>query len=87
MVVAETVVANKTKIGRAAALAMARAAEVVIAAKGKKLVRLRLADRPTDDELVAVLLGPSGNLRAPAMRVGKVLVIGFHPEPFAELFG
>jgi hypothetical protein len=81
------VIANKAKLGRAEALALARKADRVIAARGKKVVRLRLADRPTDDELGAVILGPTGNLRAPAIVVGKTLVIGFDPAAFAELFG
>jgi arsenate reductase-like glutaredoxin family protein len=85
--VGETVIANRTKIGRAEALALARGCDEVVAARGKKVTRVRLADRPSDDELAAVLLGPSGNLRAPAIRRGRTLVIGFQPELYAELFG
>jgi len=85
--VADKVVANKTKLGRKEALALARGADEVIVARGKKVVRFRRADRPSDEELAAVLLGPTGNLRAPAIRTGGTLVIGFHPDVFAELFG
>ena len=57
-------------------------------AKGKKVVHFNLKqDHPTDDELLALLLGPSGNLRAPAMRVGKMLLVGFEPETFGKLLG
>ena len=45
------------------------------------------ADKPTDDELLAVLLGPTGNLRAPAAVVGDTLVVGFSPEVYAEVLG
>lgn len=84
---AETVIANKAKLGRAEALALARQSDEVIAARGKKVVRFAMADRPSDDELAAVILGPTGNLRAPAIRVGRKLVIGFEGETFAKLFG
>jgi hypothetical protein len=40
-------------------------------------------DAPTDDELAGALLGPTGNLRAPAIRRGKKLFIGFHDEELA----
>ena len=83
----ETVIANKAKLGRADALSIARQADEVIAARGKKVVRIRLADKPSDDELAAVILGPTGNLRAPAIRVGKTLLIGFEAGTYEELLG
>ncbi|MBI1813879.1 MAG: hypothetical protein HYR72_02765 [Deltaproteobacteria bacterium] len=67
---------------------MARAASQVYVAKGKKVVHLDLKrDRPSDDQLLALLLGPSGNLRAPTMRAGKTLLVGFEAEAFGELLG
>jgi arsenate reductase-like glutaredoxin family protein len=69
-------------------LALARAASQVYVAKGKKVVHLDLKrDQPSDDQLLALLLGPSGNLRAPTMRTGKVLLVGFEPEAFGKLLG
>ena len=38
-------------------------------------------------KLAALLLGPSGNLRAPTIRAGKTLVVGFSAEAYGELFG
>ncbi len=50
-------------------------------AKGKKVLHFDLtAGRPADDELLALLLGRSGKLRAPAIRTGSQLVIGYNPE-------
>jgi arsenate reductase-like glutaredoxin family protein len=50
-------------------------------AKGKKVLHFDLtAGRPSDDELLALLLGRSGKLRAPAIRTGSQLVIGYNPE-------
>jgi len=42
---------------------------------------------PSRQELLAALLGPSGNLRAPTMRAGKMLLVGFEPETFGKLLG
>ena len=35
-------------------------------------------------EPVGALLGPTGNLRAPALRVGKTLLVGFSEEVYRE---
>ena len=57
-------------------------------AKGKKLVHLNLKkDKPTQDELLKLVLGPTGNLRAPTLRVGKKLVVGFNEEMYEAVFG
>jgi hypothetical protein len=39
---------------------------------------------PEEATLLKHLLGPTGNLRAPAMRFGKTLLIGFHPAEFEK---
>jgi arsenate reductase-like glutaredoxin family protein len=84
--VGETVVANKVKLGAAEALALARKAKAVVATRGQQVVRIDLRrDTPTDDDLLAVLLGPTGNLRAPAAVVGDLLVVGFSPELYGEV--
>lgn len=38
--------------------------------------------KPADDEVLALLLGPTGNIRAPLIRVGKTLVAGFDPDVY-----
>ena len=50
--------------------------------------RLNLAkDKPSRDTLLGVLLGPSGNLRAPTVRKGKKLLVGFDEAAYAEVLG
>ena len=50
-------------------------------AKGKKVLDVDLtADRPTDEELLALLLGRSGKLRAPTIRVRTELLVGYNQE-------
>ena len=57
----------------------------MLVAKGKKVTEVNLKkDRPDDDELVALMLGPTGNLRAPTMKVGKTVLIGFNEENYTE---
>jgi hypothetical protein len=85
--VAETVIANKHKLDRAAALALARKAREIVVAKGKKVVRFDMATRPSDADLAAALLGPTGNLRAPTIKVGDTLLVGFDADEYAALLG
>jgi hypothetical protein len=52
----------------------------VIVAKGKKSVELPAAKARIDD-----LKGPTGNYRAPMVRKGKTLLVGFHAETLESL--
>lgn len=80
--------ARKDRIGPDAALKLIQDVSEVIAAKGKKIVRFRLdKDKPSREELLAVMIGPSGNLRAPSVRKGKKLLIGFEPGAYEEVLG
>jgi hypothetical protein len=74
------------KLGRREAVALARGADVVVAARGKKVVRMRPAS-VSDAELAAAILGPSGTLRAPAIRIGRTLLIGFNDVELAAALG
>jgi len=60
----------------------------VIVAKGKNVTRFdtkSALESPTD--LVAAMLGPTGNLRAPTLLVGKTLLVGFNEEVYTRTFG
>lgn len=83
--VGEKVFADKTRFGAKEALAMAKKAKRVVATRGKQVVTL---DRTaTEDELLAVLLGPTGNLRAPTAIIGDTFVVGFNPEVYQQVLG
>jgi len=87
MTIRETVPASR-KLGRTEALAMARAAHRLIAAKGKKVTAIDLQSAPpADDVLAGLMLGPTGNLRAPIMRVGQTILIGYNDQAFNDIFG
>ncbi len=64
-----------------------RRAKRLIVAKGKKTVTVELASRPSDDELRALVLGPTGRLRAPALRIGDTLIVGFTPDGLRAALG
>lgn len=84
----ELVRADKAPIEGDAGLALARAAKTLIVAKGKKTVTIDLAkDAPSDDALRALIVGPTGRLRAPAIRVGTTLIVGFTPDGLAATLG
>jgi len=58
---------------------------VVIVAKGKKVSEF--AGGKAGKELVDAMLGPTGNLRAPTIRKGKTVLVGFNQELFEKVFG
>jgi len=82
----ESADARKVRYDRAAAVKLARGMTTVINVRGGAATTIDLKrDKPSDDALAKALLGPTGNLRAPTIRVGKTLVVGFNPEIWAEL--
>jgi arsenate reductase-like glutaredoxin family protein len=44
-------------------------------------------DAPTETEVLKLILGPTGNLRAPTLRCGKKLIVGFNDEMYEAIFG
>jgi len=54
-------------------------------AKGKKVVHFHLKrDKPDTETLQKLILGPTGNLRAPTLRRGKTLIVGFNKEMYEQ---
>ena len=84
----ETVNATKVRYGEAEALALLDGIDTLITAKGKKVDTFDLTrDRPDDATLLARMMGPTGNLRAPTARVGTTLLVGFNPDAYEEYLG
>lgn len=82
----EIVNATKNKLGRADALRLAKNAAKVIVAKGRSVVTFDMSkDAPKDADLLAALLGPTGNLRAPTIRVGRTLLVGFNEDAYKRV--
>ncbi|MBW2314309.1 MAG: hypothetical protein JRH10_08975 [Deltaproteobacteria bacterium] len=77
----ETILAS-AQLGRKDAAAMAKAAGKVIVAKGKKLTEFKGGSAGKD--VVDAMLGPTGNLRAPTLRKGKTVIVGFNDETYTK---
>lgn len=82
-----TVDARKQSIGKKQALELAEQVDEIYAAKGSKVVHLDLKrGAHGDDEIASVLLGPTGNLRAPAIKHGRTLLVGFNEDAYSRFF-
>ena len=80
--------AKKETYKEADAFELLKGASELYAAKGKKIVHVNLkTDAPSKGELKKLVLGPTGNLRAPTLRKGKTLMVGFHEATYEKLFG
>ena len=63
-----------------------KAAGRVMAARGKKVIVFDMKNAPPDDDtLSAHLLGPTGNLKAPTLRLGETLLVGFGEEAYRQV--
>jgi arsenate reductase-like glutaredoxin family protein len=75
---------TKEPLAGAAALSVLEGVTELFVAKGKNVLHFDLQAEPlTDDELLDLLLGRSGKLRAPAIRTGSRLLVGYNPEILA----
>ena len=78
--------AKKETLGADDAFKLLDKVNQLYVAKGQKLVHIDLKkDRPGDDELKKLILGPTGNLRAPTLRKGKTLLVGFNSDAYEEV--
>ena len=78
--------ANKENRGRNEALALARSMAKVVTGRGKNVTVLDMKkDAPDDDTLASLILGPTGNLKAPTLRIGNTLVVGYSEEAYKQI--
>jgi hypothetical protein len=64
-------------------LKLASGANRILATKGKKVITVDMAkDKPDAETLSSLIVGPSGNLRAPSAWIGKTLLVGFDAEMY-----
>ena len=80
----DDVVPASRKLGREDAQALAAAAKTVVVAKGKKVNVFDVGAKPSA-EVVDAMLGPTGNLRAPTIRSGSTLLVGFNEEQYEQV--
>ncbi len=85
MQINEEVDAKKRSYPQEDAWQVIAGADKVVVAVGKKTVEFdpKSADR---QEILKKITGPSGNLRAPTLRIGRVYYVGFHPQMYEGIF-
>ena len=78
--------AKKATIKGEAALGVLKDVDALYAVKGKKVVHVDLKqEKPDKATLLGLLLGPTGNLRAPTLRKGRTLIVGFDEATYSKL--
>ena len=84
----ETVDARKNRLGPADARKLLKDVDELYAMRGKKVEHFDLKKGKLDEETVQrVLIGPTGNLRAPTFRVGRTLLVGFDETTYRQVLG
>jgi arsenate reductase-like glutaredoxin family protein len=79
--VLEKVDAKKVRFDGLEAVALVRKAKLLVSVRGGKVVRLSMAAARTDNETLAKqIMGPTGNLRAPALRTGEIFIVGYNQD-------
>ena len=80
--------AKKQTITGAEVLNVLAGVDELYAAKGKRVVHVDFRKgRPDRTALLALLLGPTGNLRAPTLRKGRTLLVGFDETTYKQVLG
>ncbi len=82
---AKEVIPASRKLGKREAADLVRRASKVIVAKGRKVSEF--PGGKAGAEVVEAMLGPTGNLRAPTIRSGKTVLVGFDEDTFRRILG
>ena len=86
MKIDEIVDARKKVIKAEEAWEIVKEAETLHVGRGKK-TSVFTPDAKSKEDILKVSLGRTGNLRAPTLRAGKVLYVGYNEEMYRELLG
>ena len=77
------IVSASKKLGAADAAAIAKAATRVVVAKGAKVSKFTPGGKPGKD-VIDAMLGPTGNLRAPCIKAGTTVLVGFNEDAYRD---
>ncbi len=59
----------------------------IYATKARSVLHFDLKkERPSAEQLLSVLIGRTGNLRSPAIRRGRMLIVGFNEDMYRLAF-
>ena len=80
--------AKKQAITGGHALGVLANVDQLYVVRGKRVTHVDLTkDKPSRAALLALLLGPTGNLRAPTLRKGRTLLVGFDEGTYRQVLG
>jgi arsenate reductase-like glutaredoxin family protein len=79
--------ATKTHLALRDAKELLEGIDEILSARGSKVERLLMKDKPDDARLERALIGPTGRLRAPTARIGKRLLVGFDEATYRATLG
>ena len=80
--------ARKTALVDADAIKLVNQVNDLYVTRGTKVIHVDLKnERPDDETLLGLLIGPSGKLRAPTLKIGKTLVVGFDQAMYEQVVG
>jgi len=82
--IVESVEARRRKIAHEDAWELLKNAAEIVVGRGRKVLRFIPASDSKEDILKAVL-GRTGNLRAPTLKVGECFFVGYNDEIYAAL--
>ena len=79
--------AQKDKIDEGGVDSVLEGVGDVYSTRGKKVFHLDIQqEKPAREEVLALLLGRSGTLRAPVIRYRGTLIVGFDEETYRQVF-
>ena len=83
IVLKESVDARKEPLADTDAWKLLEGADEVIVGRGKKYLTFK-PSKANKKEILQNCLGRTGNLRAPALRIGKKIIVGFTAEMYEQ---
>jgi arsenate reductase-like glutaredoxin family protein len=80
--------ARKVALVESDALALVAQVNDLYVTRGTKVIHIDLkTERPDDESLLGLLIGPSGKLRAPTLRIGKTMIVGYDQATYETVVG
>lgn len=79
--------ARKEPQGPTEAIGLLEDVSTVYIGRGKKFAKHASKDLKESEEARKGMFGPTGNLRAPTLRLGRTLVVGFCAPMYDEVLG
>ena len=78
--------ARKVAVPELAILDLVKQVNKIYASIGKKVIFFDLKQKQPDRDELFKAICRNGKLRAPALRMGKILIVGFDEETYGRLF-